>query len=412
MSRGRFSPKGAAGAGLLSVFALIVLGAAPAFAWTSNLTTTPGGGSGTTTRATIVQNGYQATSGTVSSSPYQVTLPAFNAGIGTNRLLVVGVEANNNYVTSVTFGGVQMTFEVQSFVNDDAEFWYLVNPSGTANIVVTMLGPTSVVLGAYAMSGVDQNNPIPTMAIAHGTSGTPTVTITTQYPNSKVIESPSIYGGVTLGSPTCTKSWDINIPSAVTGASSSTSKASAGPATCAWTASSSEQWDDAAIEIQGSATFSAPVGTPIFDTAGLTLVPVSGATSAGTIYFYLYAGTCSSVTGSPLRSSTATVGSANGGATIQYGSGSFPTTGLTAGPYVWLTKYSGGGTSPGWPAFPTSTTSGAILFNGIYYDCEPIKLTAPTPPSVGVPEFSAGLPILMALALPALLLMRRQLPKQ
>jgi hypothetical protein len=298
---------------------------------------------------------------------------------------------------------------VQSFINNDAEFWYLTNPSGTANIVVTMLGPTSVVVGAYSLSGVDQTNPVPTFGTAHGTSGTPTISITTQYPNSKVLESPSIYGSVTLGSPTCTKSWDINVPSAVTGASSSTLKASPGLTTCAWTASNIESWDDSAIEIQGYATFSAPVGTPISDTAGLTLGLVPTATSAGTIYFYLYAGTCAGITGSPLYSHTATVGPGNNGATVQYGSGSFPTTGLTAGPYVWLSRYSGGGTSPGWPAYPASTLSGVVLLSGNYYDCEPIKLTAV---SHGVPEFSAGLTILMASALPALLLLRRLLPKQ
>src|SRR6266851_3074038 len=200
MSRGRFSLKGAVGLGFLSVFGLLVLGAAPAFAWDSHISTTPGGSGGTTTRTAVVLNGIQATSGAVSSSPSPVTVPSFNAGTGTNRLLVVGIEANNNYVTSVTFGGAQLTFAVRSFINNDAEFWYLTNPSGTASIVVSMLGPTSVVVGAYSLSGVDQANPIASFATAHGTSGTPGVSITTQTPDSKVLESLSIYGGVTLGS--------------------------------------------------------------------------------------------------------------------------------------------------------------------------------------------------------------------
>src|SRR5712692_4023054 len=148
MSRGRFSLRGAVGLGFLSVLGLMVLGAAPAFAWDSLISTTPGGGAATTTRTPVVQNGVQATSGAVSSSPYQITLSSFNVGIASNRLLVVGVEANNNYVTSVTFGGVPLAFAVQSFINNDAEFWYLTNPAGTANIVVSMLGATSVVVGA------------------------------------------------------------------------------------------------------------------------------------------------------------------------------------------------------------------------------------------------------------------------
>src|SRR5258708_39063247 len=104
MSRGRFSLKGSVGLGFLSVFALMVLGAAPAFAWT-HLATTPAGVPGTTTRTPVVLNGVQSTSGVVSSSPYQVTLSSFNAGVGSNRLLVVGVEANNQQVSSVAFGG-------------------------------------------------------------------------------------------------------------------------------------------------------------------------------------------------------------------------------------------------------------------------------------------------------------------
>src|SRR4029077_3001024 len=86
--------------------------------------------SGTTT-SSIILNSIQSTSGTISSSPYQITLANFNAGIGSNGLLVVGVEANNHNVVSVTFGGIHLTKKVSSFSNNDAEFWYLTNPSGT-----------------------------------------------------------------------------------------------------------------------------------------------------------------------------------------------------------------------------------------------------------------------------------------
>ena len=143
---------------------------------------------------------------------------------------------------------------------------------------------------------------------------------------------------------------------------------------------------------------SVAVGTSISDMASLTLTSEIG-TASGTVYFYLYAGTCTSVTGSALYSSTASVVSSNNGATKQYGSGSFSTTGLSAGSYVWLVRYSGGG---GWPATPTTGT----LVGGNYYDCEPISLTV----SHGVPEFSVGLPLLLGLAIPALLLVRARRP--
>lgn len=146
---------------------------------------------------------------------------------------------------------------------------------------------------------------------------------------------------------------------------------------------------------------SAAVGTTISDTADLTLSSVVGATSSGSIQFYLYAGTCSGVTGSALYSNTATVLSSNNGATKGYPSGSFSTGALAAGNYVWLVRYSGGG---GWPATPTT----GVLLSGLYYACEPITLTTTTH---GAPEFPAGLGVLMALAVPAMLFMRRRIPQ-
>lgn len=68
-----------------------------------------------------------------------------------------------------------------------------------------------------------------------------------------VLDLPSIYGGVTLGSPTCTQGWDVNVQNAITGASSSTVQAKAGSATCSWTASQGgDLWDDVAIEVKAS----------------------------------------------------------------------------------------------------------------------------------------------------------------
>ncbi len=191
---------------------------------------------------------------TVSSSPYQVTLASFNAGTGSNRLLVVGVSANNNIVLSITFGGAQLTKEVTSFVNNDAEFWYLVNPTGTGDIVVTFASPTATVVGAYSFSGVNQSNPIPTTATnSNSAASSPSISITTQYPNSWVLDLPSIWGGVTLGSPSCTQQWDANVPNAISGGSSSTIAASPGQVTCGWTASNGgDLWDDVAIELAAS----------------------------------------------------------------------------------------------------------------------------------------------------------------
>jgi len=199
-------------------------------------------------------NSVQSTSGTVTSSPYQITLSNFNVGTGNNRLLVVGISSNNQYASSVTFGGMPLSQATTSFYNNDAELWYLVNPSGTGDITVTFAGPTATVVGAYSFSGVNQADPIPTVSSSYNTAaGSPSVSVTTQYPNSLVLDLPSIYGGVTLGSPSCTQEWDFNVQDAITGASSSATAASPGQVTCGWIASNGgDFWDDVAIEIRAA----------------------------------------------------------------------------------------------------------------------------------------------------------------
>jgi len=200
----------------------------------------------------IVLNNVQSTSGTVSSSN-QITLSNFNAGTSNDRLLIVGVSANNNNVASITFGGVPLTNDVHSFSNNDAEFWYLTNPTGTGDIVVTMSGPTSVVVGAYSFSGINQTSPLPTSITKHNTTpDSPSITMTTKFANDWVLDLPSIYGGSTLGLPTCTQQWNTNIPHTITGASSSAMIPSPGAVTCSWTASSGDMWDNIAVEIKGT----------------------------------------------------------------------------------------------------------------------------------------------------------------
>lgn len=211
--------------------------------------TTPSGSGGNPPPSGISISNAKSTWGTTSSK--QITLANYNASVASDGLLVVGVSANNNGVASVTFGGVPLKKAVSSFYNNDAEFWYLTNPSGTANIVVTTTGATQVVVGAYSFAGVNQTDPLPTHVAKHNTTlSSPSVSITTKYPNDMVIDLPSIWGGVTLGSHTCIQEWNHNISNAITGASSSALVSSPGTATCSWTASSGDQWDDVALEIR------------------------------------------------------------------------------------------------------------------------------------------------------------------
>jgi len=206
-----------------------------------------------TSTSGIVLNNVQSTSGSTTLSSNQITLSDFDAGTGNNRLLVVGVNADQSDVNSITFGGMHLTKKVGSFYNNDAEFWYLKNPTGNGAIVVTMNGQTSAVVGAYSFSGVNQTNPMPTKAVRHNVNpNSPTISLTTKFANDWVLDLPSIYGDSTLGSSTCTQQWDVNMPSAITGASSSKIVPTPGVVNCKWTASSADFWDDVAIEIRAS----------------------------------------------------------------------------------------------------------------------------------------------------------------
>ena len=117
-----------------------------------------------------------------------------------------------------------------------------------------MVGGTPVIVDAYSFPGVDQTNPIPTTATNfNSAAGSPSISITTKNANSWVLDSPSIWGGVTLDSPTCTQNWDINIANQITGASSSTMTPTCDRSWCGWTANNNgDMWDDIAIEIKAS----------------------------------------------------------------------------------------------------------------------------------------------------------------
>ncbi len=239
-------------------------------------------------QSTISINNVQTTHTTTASS--SITLSSFNAGTGSNRTLVVAVESESQSVSSITFGGTTLKQASGSFHNDYTAFWYLTNPSGTANIVVTMNANADIIVGAYALSGVDPTNPIPTTATNYTRANSPiqskpTISLTTQYPNSVVLDSAALYGGSILSSPSCTNEWHIQISSTtVTGASSSKTVATPGAVTCKWTNSVTQNgWDDTAIEVKAAGT-SAPA-TSIVLQGKSTATGFVGA-SGGTVTIY------------------------------------------------------------------------------------------------------------------------------
>jgi hypothetical protein len=202
------------------------------------------------------------TSGTLSSSPYQITLSNFNAGSGTNRILIVGVSGvGGTTVSSVTFAGTPLQQAVGKHDSYDSELWYLVQPTGSGDIVVTMQNSDYVVVGAYAFSGVDQTTPIPTVAKANNNPSSPSISITTQYPGSWVLDLPSISGSTTLSGSGCgTVQWNLHdSQNQITGASSTKLVTTPNQVTCSWI-DATGHWDDVAIELKAvgsvSSTFS------------------------------------------------------------------------------------------------------------------------------------------------------------
>lgn len=125
------------------------------------------------------------------------------------------------------------------------------------------------------------------------------------------------------------------------------------------------------------------------DTAKLTLS--SDGSPYGSVYFAVAAGTCADH-GSTISNQTYAVT----GTGTTYPTESISTTAYSAGSYVWLVHYSGTG-SKGYPRAPSSGQ-----------DCEPFTLTS-LPPPTSVPEFPFGMALLMAMAIPALVLFKRKL---
>jgi len=130
------------------------------------------------------------------------------------------------------------------------------------------------------------------------------------------------------------------------------------------------------------------IGTTVSDTAKLYLTSDGG--PYGSVYFAVAAGVCSDH-GSAISNQTYAVT----GTGTTYPTESVSTTGYSAGSYVWLVHYSGTG-SGGYPRAPSTGN-----------DCEPFTLYKGTPPT-GVPEFPFGMALLMAMAIPALVLFRRK----
>jgi hypothetical protein len=166
------------------------------------------------TRAQIVADH----TGSAVSSALGTTLTwSHIVGVGSNRILIVGVQLRidsgsggpgaSTRVTAVTFNGTALTCLVALADNNSgscgnsasgttgflrSEIWYLLNPaSATANIVVTVNNSTVLGAGSTSYSGVASAATGGAAASNNGTTGTATATLgpITTPANALVVDS-------------------------------------------------------------------------------------------------------------------------------------------------------------------------------------------------------------------------------
>lgn len=183
-------------------------------------------------------------------------------GVGSNRILIVGVSIMNSAtqtVTGVTYAGTALTpvgFQ-NNGTNCRVEIWRLVAPAtGPNNIVVTLSASARFVAGAVSFSNVDQTNPIDAATFAPpGNSNAPSVIVTTVTDNSWVIDTLAAIQNitVTVGAGQ-SEHWNINIgggPNRINGAGSTEGpKTPAGAVTMSWSLSAAQPWSIGAVALK------------------------------------------------------------------------------------------------------------------------------------------------------------------
>lgn len=146
-------------------------------------------GSGGTTPPVIVGIGSGTSGNTpVSSLTYNVPISGLNRGcaieISTEQLVTVA---------SVTVGGVAAAVHVSRTDTPNnlrSQIWFVVAPPlGVQPVVITLSAPAYISSGAEAMAGVDAATPIGTTQNAAGTSLAPSLSLTTTYDNSTILDS-------------------------------------------------------------------------------------------------------------------------------------------------------------------------------------------------------------------------------
>ncbi len=227
----------------------------------------------------IILDNQQDANGTTSASKF--TLSSFTVNSGDNRLLLVTVVSNTGTVSGITYGATSLIKDVSMANTVDSEIWYLKNPSsGKADIVVTMSGSASVVVSAYSYFGIDQTTPlgaIPSSSGVSGNSASESLSLTTSYFNSTVVDVVAVAGKNTLTPNAGQTMHAALIDTLVSGGSSSkfiplTSTASMG---WFWTGAAAN-YAATAVEVRSSDYINFPLVINMTDTSLMQYASSSG----------------------------------------------------------------------------------------------------------------------------------------
>ena len=164
---------------------------------------------------------------------------AHTTGTGSNRLLLVGAAASNRTVSSVTYNGIALTFV--GGVSDTgapqprAEIWSLTNPpSGTFNVVVTLTGSANMVAGATTFTGINQTNPLGTLA-----SATSTLSVNASSATNELVFDSACGSASMTPNASQTQRWNLQQGTIYGGAST---KPGATSDTMSWAGSANPPW--------------------------------------------------------------------------------------------------------------------------------------------------------------------------
>ncbi|MDH5318414.1 MAG: DUF4347 domain-containing protein, partial [Nitrospira sp.] len=175
-------------------------------------------------------------------------------GAGSNGILIVDVSmytTSGITVSSITYGGTALTYiGSDTSSKDHVEMWYLKAPeTGTANIVVTLTGSTSIAAGATNFFGVDQTTSYGSLTTGNG-SGDPSITVASatgelvvDAVSDRDVDSESVGAGQTV---LLTNKAGTNASDAWVGSST---EAGAASVTMSWTTSGGGAGEWAAVAV-------------------------------------------------------------------------------------------------------------------------------------------------------------------